>query len=359
MVVREFSAINFRNYEELLVKFSDNINIIIGDNGQGKTNLVEGIYFVNHLDSFRTHRPKKLIRFGQSLAYVQARIARAETLHKARIELSGFGRKVWLDDSPIKRLSEYITSFYAVVFNPDSLHSHRHSATERRAFFNRFLSFFDPIFLREIRAFRSIHAQKNQLLKGSDKSSLLDWNVLFVEKTCDIVKRRVEIVERINGILPDLFARISGRGGHRERLGLEYLPSLGVEASQNLLVLEKAAEQEFRLGHALHGPHRDDFRLNLGGEQSDEFFSQGEYRMALLALNLAVNTIMSQHMGFHPVLILDDLFSELDPAVRGNLRDYLSEMENQIFITSTEHAEARGFPHAHIMEIRGGRVEQL
>ena len=355
MVVREFAAIHFRNYEELLVKFSDNINIIIGDNGQGKTNLVEGIYFVNHLDSFRTHRPKKLVRFGQTLSQIQAQILRTENLHKARIELSGFGRKVWLDDSPISKLSEYITSFYAVVFNPDSLHSFRHNSAERRAFFNRFLSFSDPIFLRENRAFRSIHAQKNQLLKGSDKSSLLDWNVLFVEKTCDIVKRRVEIVERINEILPELFTEISGRKAH---LGLKYLPSLGPDASQSLQVLEKAAEQEFRLGHALHGPHRDDFRLNMGGEQSDEFFSQGEYRMALLALKLAVNAIMAQHMGFHPVLILDDLFSELDPAVRNCLRGYLSGIENQIFITSTEHAEARGYPHAHIMEIRGGRVEQ-
>ena len=355
MVIREFAAVQFRNYEELLIEFSDNINIIIGDNGQGKTNLVEGIYFVNHLDSFRTHRPKKLIRFGQPLGQIQAQIVCADETHKSRIELSKFGRKVWLDDSPINRLSEYITSFYAVVFSPDSLHSFRHLSAERRAFFNRFLSFFDIIFLREIRAFRSIHAQKNQLLKGTDKSSLLDWNVLFAEKSCDIVKRREEAVERINGILPELFGRISGR---KEPLRLEYSPSLGTDASRNLQVLERAAEQEFRLGHALYGPHRDDFRLSLGEDRSDEFFSQGEYRIALLALKLAVNAVMAQHMGFYPVLILDDLFSELDPAVRGNLRGYLSGMENQIFITSTEHAEARGFPHAQIMEIRGGRVER-
>lgn len=355
MVVREFAAIHFRNYEELFVKFSDNINIIIGDNGQGKTNLVEGIYFVNHLDSFRTHRPKKLIQFGQPIGQIQAQIVCENHSYKSRIELSKFGRKVWLDDSPISRLSEYITSFYAVVFNPDSLHSFRHSAAERRAFFNRFLSFFDGVFLREIRAFRSIHAQKNQLLKGRDKSSLLDWNVLFVEKSCDIVERRKEVVERINGILPNLFARISGRV---EPLRLDFFPSLEADTAISMQVLEKAAEQEFRLGHALHGPHRDDFRLNLGGGQSDEFFSQGEYRIALLALMLAVNAVMVQQMSFSPVLILDDLFSELDSTVRTNLRGYLSGLDNQIFITSTEHVEARDYPHAHIMEIRGGRIQQ-
>ena len=353
MVVREFAATHFRNYEELLVKFSDKINIIVGDNGQGKTNLVEGIYFVNHLESFRTHRPKKLIRFGQPLSHLQAHISRSEISHKARIELSKFGRKVWLDDAPIGRLSEYITSFYAVVFNPDSLHSFRHYSAERRAFFNRFMSFFNGIFLREMRAFRSIHSQKNQLLKGTDNSSLFDWNVLFVEKSCDIVRGRQEIVERINEMLPELFAEISG---HRERLTLQYFPSLGADAARNMEVLAKAAEQEFKVGYALHGPHRDDFRLQLGEEQSDEFFSQGEYRIALLALKLAVNNIMARQMGFHPVLILDDLFSELDAAVRGNLRSYLFELENQIFITSTEYGEARDYPHAQIMEIRGGRV---
>ena len=355
MVIREFAATHFRNYNEVLVKFGDKINFLVGENGAGKSNLVEGIYFINHLDSFRTHRPKKLIQFGQPVGQIQAGIERSGNSHKARVELSRFGRKVWLDDSPIRKLSEYITSFYAIVFNPDSLHSFRHHSAERRAFFNRFLSFFDAIFLHEIRSFRSVHAQKNQLLKSADKSSLLDWNVLFVDKSCDIVKRRRETVERINEILPELFVRISGR---KERLRLEYLPSLADDPPQSLRLLEKAADQEIRMGHALHGPHRDDFRLILGEDRKDEFFSQGEYRISLLALKLAINLVMARRMGFHPVLILDDLFSELDGTVRSNLRAYLFEIENQIFITSTDHGEAKGFPDARVMEIREGRVIQ-
>ena len=353
MVIREFAFTSFRNYDELLIDFSDKINIFIGNNGQGKSNLAEGIYFLSHLDSFRTHRPKKLIQFGQPISQIQATIAKGGISHKARIEISGKGRKVWLDEFPIRKLSEYITSFYAIVFNPDSLHFFRHIAGERRAFFNRFLSFFDSMFLYEIREFRSVHAQKNRLLKTGAKSSLLDWNVLFVEKGCDIVKKRQEMVERINAVLPELYARVSGR---QARLLLEYRPSIAGEPAACLKLLEKAAYQEFQAGHALHGPHRDDFHLTLAEGHGDEFFSQGEYRISLLALKLAINLVMTERMQFHPVLILDDLFSELDETVRTNLRAYLFQVPNQIFITSTEPREAHEYPDPRIMEIRAGQI---
>ena len=140
--------------------------------------------------------------------------------------------------------------------------------------------------------------------------------------------------------------------------GIKFASKREARRYAELRLLEKAADQEIRMGHALHGPHRDDFRLILGEDRKDEFFSQGEYRISLLALKLAINLVMTRRMGFHPVLILDDLFSELDGTVRSNLRAYLFEIENQIFITSTDHGEAKGFPDARVMEIREGRVIQ-
>ena len=353
MVIHTFAATHFRNYKELRVTFSDDINFIVGDNGQGKTNLVEAIYFVNHLESFRTHRPKKLIHFEQPLSCLQAHFNCSDWVHQSRIELSRLGRKVWLNHSPVSRLSEYITRFYAVVFNPDSLHAFRYHPTVKRTFFNRFLSFLSGVFLREMRDFRSVHSQKNQLLKSREKSSLMDWNALFVEKSCGIICARQKMVERVNQILPDVFSCISG---HKECLTLRYVPSLSADVLKSTEVLAKAAEQEFKLGYALYGPHRDEFGFQLGKTQLDDFFSQGEYRIALLALKLTANAIVVEQLGFYPILILDDLFSELDAKVRSNLRAYLSGLNNQVFITSTDQGEARDYPHAQIMEICGGRV---
>jgi DNA replication and repair protein RecF len=353
MVIREFGCTHFRNYEALRLKFSDNVIIFVGKNGQGKSNLIEGIYFIHHLGSFRTHRLQKLLQFGRPLSQLQATVGKKQALHKTRIELTKSARKVWLDDSPIGKLSEYITSFYAVVFNPDSLYSFRHFPTERRAFFDRFLAFLDVTFVREIRAFRSVHAQKNRLLKGGEMSSLFAWNVLFAEKSCAIMEKRQDLVEHINTILPDLYARIAGR---KERLWLEYQPSMEGNAEACMRILEKAADREARAGHAVYGPHRDDFRLLLADRRRDEYFSQGEYRIALLALKLAVSALLEERKAFRPVLILDDLFSELDEAVRASLKRYLVEISNQIFITSTEPMDGKDFPQPRIMEIRAGRV---
>ncbi len=353
MVIREFSVTNFRNYKQLHIEFSDKVNVFFGNNGQGKSNLVEGIYFLNHLNSFRTHRIKKLIEFGEPISQIKATIDKDGTSFAARIEISGRGRKVWLNDTPIRKLSEYITSFYAIVFNPDSLHYYRHFTGERRGFFNRFLSFFDGIYLHEIREFRAVHAQKNRLLKSGEKSSILDWNILFVDRSCGIVTKRREMVERINLILPELYARISGR---EAKLLLEYRPSFPEDSDTWLKLLEKSVEQEFKAGHAQHGPHRDDFCLLLEDGKRDEFFSQGEYRISLLALKLAINVLMAERIQFHPVLILDDLFSELDATVRANLRQYLFQVPNQIFITSTEPGDAHDFPDPRIMEIRAGQI---
>lgn len=358
MVIREFGAIHFRNYHELFVTFSGGINLFVGGNGQGKTNLAEGLYFLTHLDSFRTHRLEQLITFGESLSYVQGAVLKEEVPCKARVELSARGRRAWLDDEAIPRLSDYASLFYALLFNPDSLYAYRHEPSERRRFFDRFAAFVDRECLTLLRDFREVRRSKNRLLKSGDLSSLPEWNRLFIEKGCGIIKKRYNIVAQINDLLPGLFRRLSGRS---DVLRLDYRPTLRGEPGADATLLERAADAEWRAGHALYGPHRDDFAMRLGGpgqeaERGESFFSQGEYRVALLALKLALNELVTRVLGQHPVLILDDLYSELDDGVRRQLTGYLLGIPNQIFITTTESPAAVGLPEARIMEIRDGRI---
>ncbi|HKI97464.1 MAG TPA: DNA replication and repair protein RecF [bacterium] len=352
MVIREFGAIHFRNYRELFVNFSEGINLFIGDNGQGKTNLAEAIYFLSHLGSFRTHRLDPLLTFGEAASWLQGTVLKPDFETKARVEITRRGRRVWLDDQPVATLSAYAALFYAVLFNPDSLYSYRHYPAARRAEFDRFLSFLDPDYLEALRNFRTIQMQKNGLLKGGDLSSLPDWNHLFIEKASGIIKRRAALLERLNGELPALFALLTGRD---EALRLVYEPSLTGNPAQDEATLARVTEQERLAGHAMYGPHRDDVQLVLD-QRKESYFSQGEYRVSLLALKLALNGLLSERRGSHPVIILDDLFSELDASVQGRLLEYLKSMPNQIFITTTQVPPTLQIPGVQIMEIREGRI---
>ncbi len=353
MVIREFGAIQFRNYRELFVTFTDRINLFIGNNGQGKTNLAEAIYFLCHLSSFRSHRLDPLLHFGESSAWLQGTVIKPESEQKARVEITRRGRRAWLDDAPVGTLSAYAALFYAIVFNPDSLYSYRHYAATRRREMDRFLSFLDRDYLDALRKFRAILTQKNVLLKSGDPSSLPEWNQLLIEKASDIIIRRAGLLERINAQLPALFTRLAGRS---EALQLVYEPSLKGEPQADAATLARVREQELQAGHALYGPHRDDFQLVLDRQRKESYFSQGEYRASLLALKLALNELLLERRGFRPVIVLDDVFSELDGAIQTRLLDYLQQIDNQIFITATQLPTTVQIPGVQFMEIRDGRI---
>jgi len=357
MVIRELSALSFRNFRELRLSFSDQINVLIGQNGHGKTNIAEAIYFLNHLDSFRTHQLGELITQGQSLAHVQGILYTQESDKKVRVEISRRGRKVTVDENPVPKFSAYVADYFALVFNPDHLYLFRHVPAERRWLLNRYLSFADPAYLNALREFRVVHAQKNQLLKRGELSSLPAWNQLFAARSYAILVNRSAFAGRVNPVLAESFALLTGR---EEILRLEVHASLAGTAEAMTETLARAKDSEARMGHALFGPHRDDVRLTLGdvsrGGRRDTLFSQGEYRAALLALQLALGRLLETERGFRPVLILDDVFSELDATVRERLLHYLPRLSNQMFITTTEWTEPMHVPGARIMEIQAGRV---
>lgn len=353
MVIQELSAVSFRNFSELRIRFSERINVISGLNGHGKTNLAEAIHFLSHLDSFRTHRMENLIAKGQSVSQIQGFIRIDEIERKTRIEISHRGRKVEVDNHPIPTISTYISNYFSFVFNPDNLYLFRHIPAERRWLVNRYLSFVSSGYLKSLREFRFVQAQKNQLLRRGELAGLPAWNQLLAERSNAILIDRMALAQRVSPLLSDVFSQLTGR---RESLWLELRPSLNGSAREMTEVLARAREAELRAGHALLGPHRDDVRLVLKGRGSDALFSQGEYRAALLALQFGLGRLMEAERGFRPVLILDDVFSELDAATRERLLQYLTQLPNQIFLTTTEWPPSMHVPGARVMEIRSGHV---
>ena len=352
MVIRELGLIHFRNYEETFTRFAERLNVFVGRNGQGKTNLLEALYLVTHLESFRTRRAAHLVQEGAAQAYVQVVVTEGHLEHKTRIELSRQGKKVWLDEAIVPRVSSYIALFFSLLFNPDNLFRFHQFPAERRALFDRFLSFIDPAYLKALKDLRVVLVQKNKLLKSGRGGDLREWNQLFIDKGYAILKRRMGMVGQLNRLLSGLFEAVTGR---HEDLALLYEPSLEGEPEDWALALEKVEPRERMLGHALAGPHRDEFGFRLGGGDSERM-SQGEYRGAFVALLLAINGWLGAERGYQPVLILDDLLSELDGAVQRALLEHLARLPNQVFISTTQWTEGLCPAPAAVRAIEGGRL---
>jgi len=174
---------------------------------------------------------------------------------------------------------------------------------------------------------------------------------LFIEKAHAIIKKRSEFVASVNTLLAELFARIAGRP---ERWNLRCHSSLQGDPRQDAQTL--ARDREIQAGHALYGLHRDDFLFEFAGRQRKALFLQGEFRISLLALKLALNELLVGRAGLRPVIILDDLYSELDASVGERVTEYLQGLTNQIFITTTRIPAGLQLPDARIMEIREGRI---
>lgn len=360
MVIQELGLLHFRNYGEAFVRFSHQVNLLIGDNGQGKTNLLEGLYLVTHLESFRTRKIGPAIQTGQGCAFLQGVLLTGDRSWRCRLELGRQGKKVWLDDVSIPRTSEYIQRFFSLLFNADHLYQFRQFPAERRAFFDRYLAFIDPAYLCSAKDMRVVLAQKNKLLKTDPTGDVGVWNHLFIEKGYAMLVKRTEAISRINEALAEVYGPVSGKAG---RLRVVYRPSLSGSEADWARALERIEPRERQVGHALIGPHRDDFRLRLeeegggaGGGRDDDRFSQGEFRIGFLALLLAMNRCLEAERGFRPVLILDDLFSELDAGVQGTLSAYLGGLANQVFITTTQGGDNVAPAGAAVREIRAGRI---
>ena len=193
----------------------------------------------------------------------------------------------------------------------------------------------EPSYFRILQDYAKALSQKNAVLKQQQREKLPLWNQMLARHASIMSEKRRSFTESLNLHLAELFQAISGR---TECLQLEFQPSISIpEETEDgiFLVLESATEKEMRAGHSLMGPHRDDFRLMLDHRPDREFFSQGEFRITNLALKMALNQLMFQSFKIYPVLIFDDLFSELDQSMKSHIMDFFSQLKNQVFITST------------------------
>lgn len=364
MLLQRLTLADFRNYTELELEPAPGLNLFVGANAQGKSNLLEGIAMLGTGKSFRTAREYDIVRAGCERAVLHGEaLSRFGTVDLAcTIERSSRGsRKTYTVNGSNVRYAGYIGRMRVVTFVPADLHLASGTPSARRAFLNIALSQSEPRYYYELARYRKVLQQKNALLRGvveSDRDLLAAYDRSLIESGTEIMLARSELVR----ILAVEAERAHSRFARGERLEVTYDPNVAFEAPVREVVagafearLAQCAEAERLRKSAIAGPHRDDVALTLDGLSLAAYGSQGQQRTAVLALKIGEYAVMRERAKEAPLLLLDDVLSELDEARAATFLAELGEYE-QAFITAT-HAPA-GLPTSVcVARVTGAQIQ--
>ncbi len=334
MKLTEITLTQFRTYQKQHLTLGSGIHFLVGDNGVGKTNFLEAIHVLGLAKSYKGEEDD-LIRYEQSFAKVSAVVAVGGRERTLSIILSDLGKKAMVNQTEIKRLSDYIGLLNIVAFTPDSMELIKGAPVGRRYFLDVFLGQSDKAYFLALAAFKHVLKQRNELLKQYVHSHQIDeifMDVLgdqFARTAEEIVAKRAAFLTDVAGRANQIFGFLSGRA---DSLELTYQPSVERDFKATL---QTKLKSDLHQGTTLFGPHRDDFTFVLAGKPAKDFASQGEQRLAILSLNLAMVDYMTDRTGEIPVLLLDDVFSELDNDKQNRLVRFLQDSGAQVIITTT------------------------
>jgi len=343
--VTELKVKDYRNASERVVTLVPGANAFVGANARGKTNLLEAVYFAGVGKSFRTPRDRELIMTGKDRAFISVTADKDTGAETVEIVIDrAVNKRVAINGLPISRMSELMGVCPVVLFCPDGLKIVKEAPSDRRRFMDISLCQVSKAYFAALSRYDKILQSRNKLLKsgGANKNTLAPWNELLADTGARIVKSRRGFLAKL---LPFADASHSYLSGGAETLGLAYEGADGADAEAvkyNLLdAYEKDFEADLRLKYTHSGPHRDDIAITVNGADVRSFGSQGQQRTVALALKLAEMRLLTDVLGTSPVLLLDDVFSELDAARRKKLLSALDGF--QTVITSTDDAELKEY----------------
>jgi len=356
----------FRNIESLSVFPCETVNIIYGDNAQGKTNLLEAIWLLSGAKSFRGAKDADLIRFGESRALIESDFFCAGRQQTSNIQLEG-KKTAWLNDIRQDSITAFAGIFTTVVFSPSHLGLVKDGPAGRRKFLDTSICQITPRYIGMIGQYQRILLQRNTLLKDiSYASALMDTLDIWDEKLSAlggvIIRMRMEYTRRLQKEAEDIYKGISME---RESFSLDYRPfELPVQEGQtqreiSSLLLEKMMQnrsEDLRSGSTGIGPHRDDLEISINGRSVRSFGSQGQQRSSVLALKLAESRCIGDILGERPVILLDDVMSELDQNRREYLLNHLTG--SQIFITCCDKGYFSRLEGGRVFRMEHGQLEQ-
>lgn len=360
MVINSLSLQNFRNYGTLDLAFSPGTNLFYGDNAQGKTNILEAVYVLGTTKSHRTSRDREMIRFGEDQAHLRMNMVKNEIAYRVDIQLrKGRAKGIAVNMAPVRKAADLIGLGHYIFFSPQDLSIIRDAPAERRRFMDMELCQLDPVYTSALTSYNKVLDQRNKLLKTlaedpRDMATLDVWDEQLVRYGNLIIRLRGKFVEKLNEIIAPIHGKLSSG---KEHLSITY--EKNVEPDAFASAVANGRRRDLYLCSTMNGPHKDDLVFLSDDVDLRHFGSQGQQRSAALSLKLAEIELVRQKAGDSPVLLLDDVLSELDGSRQHALLESIGDIQTFITCTGIEEYEKSGFHIDRRFHVSAGHVENV
>lgn len=366
MLLKTIHLQNYRNYESLQLETPHMVNVFLGPNAQGKTNLLESILVLALTKSHRTTRDKELIGWNGESAQIVGEVSKKYGSVKLDLSYGMKGKKAKLNGLEQRKLSDYVGALNVVMFAPEDLEIVKGTPGVRRRFLDMEIGQVQPGYLYWLQQYHKVLQQRNNVLKNnlasSDPALLEVWNMQLAQLGVKIMIKRQHFIHKLQEYAKQIHAGITNGA---EQLKLQYRPSFDCDATQDeamlfdqfMVKLTQVKDQEFRRGVTLVGPHRDDIGFYINEKEAQVFGSQGQQRTTALSIKLAEIELIHEEIGEYPILLLDDVLSELDRNRQTQLIEtFQSKVQTFITTTGLESVDMEKLQDAGIYYVKEGKV---
>lgn len=366
MILTKISLINFRNYSKCSIKLNDKVNIFIGNNAQGKTNILESIYVLALTKSYRTSYDEFLKRKGSDSYKIKGNLKIGKYSKEVSISVLNNDKKVFINETNIKKISDYVSTLNVILFSPEDVETIKGAPSLRRDLLNIEISQLYQQYIKNYNEYNKILKMRNDYLKLIYTNSISDYRYLdvltdnLIERAAYIYKERIEFIEKINKNLTLIYKNLTTTD------------NLTIIYDSNIDIIDKSIEQikaslknkystnynkEIMAGMTLYGPHRDDYRFLINGNDIKIYGSQGQQKMAMIAFKLSEISMFEEVTGTKPILLLDDIFSELDKKKRNKIIEYIKD-NIQVIITANDTVGISNklLKNATIFKVENGKI---
>lgn len=337
MYIQELALSSFRNYSEMHITLDKGINIFKGDNAQGKTNILEAIYLCATARSHRTSQEKEVIKWDEEAAHITLDVQKRTFEDKIDFHITQKGKAVAINKMPVAKLGELFGTVTVVMFSPEDLQLIKKSPKERRRFIDIELCQFNKLYYYALKQYYKVLKQRNNALKqythGVDSEMLDVWDMQYVSYAKEVIEKRSEFIKQINALAKQIHADISGG---KEDLEVVYEPNVQADHIEDKVA--RYRQKDIMTQSSSVGPHRDDLKFLINGMDVKVYGSQGQQRTVVLSLKLAELRLMQENMGEAPILLLDDVLSELDDNRQKYLFSYTENIQTLITCTGVEQS---------------------
>ena len=369
MKIDKINLVNFRNYSNTTINFGNKMNIFVGNNAQGKTNILEGIIILALTKSHRIGVNPNIIMFYKKKCKVRGIVRKNKTISNLEIEITEDNKKLKVNKKIINKVMDYISYLNVIVFTPDDLEIVKGSPSVRRNLLNIELSQISKQYIKQYNEYNKLLKTRNEYLKILFNNSIADENYLdiitdkLIEKAVFIYQKRKEYIDLVNKNINKYYEYISKDTG----IVIKYLPNIEIDDYDSESIRKKLKHtykknylKELNYGMTIYGPHRDDFYFEYDNHDLKYFGSKGQQKLAVLSFKIAEIDIFKEKCETEPVLLLDDIFSELDIKKRNKLLEIINNDDIQSIITTTDlkNINKKYLEDAFIYKVENGLVER-